>query len=148
MKKLSNFILIISFTLISAISSAQIVYITPGGSGTMDGSSWANALPGNNPGTGGYTRLSDTLRHSVSGTQFWVAEGTYLPCVDNDRTKSFEILQNVSVYGGFAGNETNITARDWKTHQTIFSGNIGYDSLKTDNCHHVVKTTGNNWTQV
>ena len=141
-------ILTISLTIIQANSIGQIVYITPTGSGNMDGSSWTNALPGNNPGIGGYTRLSDTLRHAVSGSQFWVAEGTYLPCMDDDRNKTFEILQNVSVYGGFAGNEMNITARDWKTQQTIFSGNIGDDSLKTDNCYHVIKTTGNNWTQV
>lgn len=128
-----------------AMASAQIVYVSPSGAGTGDGSSWANALNGNDNTSGGYTALADTLRKAAPGTQFWIAQGVYKPCTDNDRDKSFEIRENVYLYGGFAGNETQLSQRDWNAYPTILSGNIGVDSLNTDNSYHVVLTTGPSW---
>ena len=147
MKAFSTSILAILLSVFCAIASAQIVYVSPAGSGLLDGSSWANALPGNNPGTTGYTRLADTLRHAISGTQFWVAEGTYLPCLDNDRLKTFFIKENVSFYGGFQGNESQITERNLSNHHTILSGDIGIpDEISDNTCTVITSYYSNAWT--
>ncbi len=138
-------ILISVFLLVCGPVLSQIVHVTSSGAGTMDGSSWANALPGNSPGSSGYTRLADTLRHAVSGTAFWVAEGTYKPATDNDRNKSFEIIQNVSIFGGFGGTDTTMAQRNIGLHETVFSGNVGVDSLLTDNSYHVLITSGSTY---
>ncbi|HMB89626.1 MAG TPA: T9SS type A sorting domain-containing protein, partial [Rhodothermales bacterium] len=41
-------------------------------------------------------------------------------------------------YGGFLGNETTRNERDWTTHETILSGDIGAPGDATDNVYHVV----------
>lgn len=121
-------------------SNAQIIYVSPNGSGLMDGSSWANTLAGNDTAGNGYTVLADTMRNAGSGTQFWIKAGTYKPSYDNDRNKSFEITENVSIYGGFEGNESSVSERNWEANETVFSGNIGVDSLETDNSFHMAAT--------
>ncbi len=144
--KCKFFLSLILIFLIHGTVLPQIIHVTPSGSGLKDGSSWANALAGNDSAASGYTRLADTMRHAFSGAEFWVAEGAYLPCWDNDRNKAFEIVQNISVYGGFSGMELTTSDRNWQLHQTVFSGNIGLDSLKTDNAYHVFSTAGTGWT--
>lgn len=129
-----------------SIIQAQIVYVTPAGSGLKDGTSWTNALAGNDSAASGYTRLADTLRHALSGAEFWVAEGTYLPCWDNDRNKSFEIRENIRIYGGFSGIELSLQNRNWEAHPSRFSGNIGLGNLNSDNSYHVFLTSGPYWT--
>jgi len=56
------------------------------------------------------------------GTQIWVAKGTYYP--GDDPTMSFKIPDNISVYGGFAGTESELNQRDIKANPTILSGYI------------------------
>ncbi len=123
--------------LATSFGYSQIIHVTPAGSGLKDGSSWANALAGNDSAINGYTLLSDTLRHALSGAEFWVAEGTYLPCWDNDRGKYFDIQENTHLYGGFFGNELILSERNWNSHRSIFSGNIGDLNDSTDNAYHV-----------
>src|SRR5512147_2853980 len=50
-------------------AAGTIVYVDAGASGTGDGSSWANAYPS----------LADALAGAASGTEIWVAKGTYKP---------------------------------------------------------------------
>ncbi len=104
----------------------------PGGNGL----SWVNA----------YDKLQDALNYaSLSpGDQIWVAEGTYYPDegvgqTGNDRTSTFNIPTGVEVYGGFAGDESQLSSRDWETNETILSGDI--DAIpgdNTGNAYHVV----------
>jgi hypothetical protein len=112
----------------------------------MDGSSWVNALAGDSAAGNGYTKLAQALRTATPGMQFWVAQGVYPPATDNDRNKSFEIVQNVSIYGGFQGTEVTLVQRNWTLYQTILSGEIGAANLLTDNSYHVMMTVGGTWT--
>ena len=78
--------------------------------------------------------------------QIWVAEGTYLPSKElssgNARSATFSLLDGVALYGGFAGTETTLEARDWNVHETILSGDIGEIGESADNALTVVTCPG------
>ena len=68
-----------------------------------NGSSWANA----------YTDLQVALGAAFSGDRVLVADGTYKPTVTTDRTISFQLIDGVSILGGYAGyGAANPDARD------------------------------------
>ncbi len=103
--------------------------------GANDGSRWASA----------YLNLQDALNAAVAGDQIWVAEGIYKPDeglvqTPGDRTESFCLINDVAIYGGFAGVETSREQRDWENNVTILSGNIGNTGVPTDNSYHVVSS--------
>ncbi|UCC31578.1 MAG: right-handed parallel beta-helix repeat-containing protein, partial [Phycisphaerales bacterium] len=80
-------------------------YVDDDASSGGDGTSWATA----------YDSLSTALTAAQSGDQVWVAAGTYVG--------NFTLALGVEVYGGFAGNETELTQRDWNANPTILNGN-------------------------
>jgi hypothetical protein len=86
--------------------------------GANNGTSWANA----------YNNLTVALGAAVSGDQIWVADGTYIPGANP--ADGFLIPSGVSVYGGFAGGEATLAARNVATNIAILSGN--------NVCNHVV----------
>jgi len=75
----------------------------------------------------------------MAGNEIWVARGTYYP--DNsglDRSKRFIIPDGVSLYGGFAGTETERDQRDWSVFVTELSGDINRTGNLFGNSHTVV----------
>ncbi|HSH53344.1 MAG TPA: right-handed parallel beta-helix repeat-containing protein, partial [Bacteroidales bacterium] len=120
----------ISFCLFMASSlySQTIVYVNQSASGSNNGTSWADA----------YTNLQDALTSASVGDELWVAAGTYKPTGTTDRNVSFVLLQDLGLYGGFNGTETNREERDWRANETILSGDIGAVGDSTDNSYHVV----------
>ena len=105
-----------------------------------DGCDWTTA----------YKTLQDALADVdlVSGDQIWVAQGTYYPDegagqVNDDRASTFQLVDGVSVYGGFAGTEELLSQRNSNpaTNGTILSGDIGILSDSSDNAHNVVSIT-------
>ena len=109
-----------------------IVYVDAAAGGANDGSSWADA----------YTNLQTALTGAGSGTQIWVARGTYTP--GGLRTSTFQLKDNVELYGGFppGGGDGTMDVRDPWTYTTVLSGEIGDPGLKTDNVYHVVTGSG------
>jgi hypothetical protein len=117
--------------------------------GNGSGDSWNNAVHS----------LSEALRTAKINTaiqQIWVAHGTYYPedkaavtDVNNnpttDRHKSFVLLPNVKMYGGFTGatTETTLNHRNWEVNPTILSGDIGVQGNSSDNVYHVIISSGN-----
>jgi predicted outer membrane repeat protein len=53
--------------------------------------------------------------------EVWVAQGTYRSYLDAP-TDSIKLRPYVSVYGGFAGNETQLSGRDVAAHPTVIDG--------------------------
>ena len=98
-------------------------YVDADASGAGDGSSWADAWPS----------LATALAAVPSGSEVWVAEGTYKPTTGSDRKARFVVPIRVKLYGGFSGVETRRSERDWIKHRTVLSGEIGNQSSQTDN---------------
>jgi hypothetical protein len=121
----------------------NIVYVNQSVVGGLNnGTSWANA----------YRNLYDAmLAPPAQGKmEIWVAKGTYAPRSLSadintfDRNLSFAMRNNLIIYGGFAGNETNIGQRNPKQNETILSGNIQGqgDILDNNNSYHVLTANG------
>ncbi|RMD99648.1 MAG: hypothetical protein D6816_14660, partial [Bacteroidetes bacterium] len=111
--------------------SNNVLYVDTDATGNDDGSSWTDA----------YTDLQDALlqaRYCSNITQIWVAEGTYKPTNTSDRNISFEMVKGVAIYGGFAGTETALSQRNWVTHPTILSGDIGSANYIHDNTYQLI----------
>jgi PKD repeat protein len=116
-------------------------YVDENAGGTNDGTSWQNA----------YTDLQQALSAVVSG-EIWVAAGSYKPGAT--RADTFQLKNNVALYGGFNGTEDTLDQRDPSIHQTILNGDLLGDdyyrfvnghavwSNAGDNSHHVVTGSG------
>ncbi len=117
--------------------SNLVVYVDAGAMGLGNGTSWEDA----------FTSLQDARAEALAGEAIWVAAGTYYPDegavqTDNDRTASFRLKNGVAIYGGFAGDETMLEARDVVANETILSGDIDQGSGNDGNSNHVVDGTG------
>src|SRR5690606_282386 len=98
-------------------------YVDDHASGDHDGSSWPDA----------FTKLQDALVRAKDGDEIWIAAGIYYPDEGIGQTacaqySTFNILPGVSVYGGFAGTETELEERDWEASPTVLSGDIDHES--------------------
>jgi parallel beta-helix repeat protein len=98
-------------TVIVRGTEPKIWYVKEGGAGNRDASDWANAA----------ANLKDIMDIAESGDQVWVAAGTYSP--GGDVTDTFLLKQGLKVYGGFAGGETDLSARNWVSNVTTLNGN-------------------------
>lgn len=123
--------------LILSISSVYAqTYVSFSGSGSMNGSSWANAYPAN--------QLQEAIDNAPIGTQVWVATGLYRTTSSTTRTESFHMRNGVVIYGSFAGTETSLAQRDLsKGLTTTLTGEIGAAGI-SDNSYHVIENTGLN----
>ncbi len=115
---------------------AGIIHVDSTASGSGDGSSWGAA----------YTDLQVALSVAVSGDEIWVATGVYKPTSGADTTATFQLINNVAIYGGFAGSELTRDERDFQLNTTVLSGDIDNND-NADDDGVVVKaadTTGDN----
>jgi parallel beta-helix repeat protein len=110
--------------------AGSILYVKTGVT-NGNGASWVSA----------YADLQDALtvaRTCTAVNQIWVAAGTYYPTSGTDQTISFQLINNVAVYGGFVGTETQLSQRNWVNNPTILSGDIDKDNLlDAQNSYHV-----------
>lgn len=128
------------------------IFVSANATGTNDGSSWANA----------YTDLQDALAVSENdGQEIWIAAGRYIPTTTNNRGIYYVINKlNMSLYGGFAGTETQLSDRVVGTNETILSADLQNNDVNVadflgsytnttrnaDNSYRVISitATGNN----
>jgi len=121
-----------------APSGQPVVYVRAGATGAGDGTSWTDAYP----------ELRLALQAVVPPVELWVAEGTYVPTTDTDRTATFRLISGIALYGGFAGTEITRDERDWQVNLTVLSGEIGNPSDLSDNACHVITGSGTDSTAV
>lgn len=137
MKVKTTALQIISFLILiflSVSANAQVVYVDQSATGTNDGTSWANAYSDLQVGIDAASALSTP----ALPIQVWVAAGTYKPTSSTDRTISFTMRNEVEIYGGFVGNESSLSQRDWRVNQTVLSGDIGTQGVSGDNSQSVI----------
>ncbi|SIT07692.1 gliding motility-associated C-terminal domain-containing protein [Filimonas lacunae] len=132
-----------------ATDANGVLFVKKGGTG--NGSSWANAVG----------EVADALKETAimnavaagKVKQIWVAKGTYYPAypandatgganTNTNRYNSFVLVKDTKIYGGFAGNETDTTGRNFTTNTTILSGDIGTAGTRSDNTYRVVIAAG------
>lgn len=131
-----------------ARNATAVIFVKADAAGNHDGSSWQDA----------FTELQDALAVAQTGDDIWVAAGTYRPDYDpqtqqhtNDRSASFQLIDGVDVYGGFAGDETpgvfDLDDRDLTAHETLLTGDLAGDdndnityseTTRAENAIHVV----------
>lgn len=116
-----------------------VVYvdIANGGSANNDGSSWEKA----------FDDLQDalTLASLKDSCEIWVAKGVYIP--GQTTAATYQLIDDVHIYGGFNGEEVIRPERDVVANKTILSGDVNGDDVTwfqkyEDNVYHVV--TGSN----
>jgi len=142
----------------------NILYVNKAVIGEGIGNSWANAIP----------ELADALvwaqnnkaDFTTTPLQIWVAGGTYKPLyspedgtnfgTDQSRNNAFLMVNNVQLYGGFAGTETILTDRDLSlvANKTTLNGDFNNDDTitgsgstlsignNTENAYHVIVSSG------
>ena len=129
----------------SQSTTRKIIYVNNNlVSGADDGTTWTNAFRTN-------TALQDALNTSCLSNEIWVAAGTYKPssvpieCTgcSGSRDYSFFVKEDIRLFGGFMGNETNFIQSDPIKNQTILSGDVGTPVVNTDNCHNIVTMIDN-----
>lgn len=113
-------------------AQTALIFVDADAIGNNDGSSWTDA----------YNHLQDALDEAKAAFnldhEIWVAEGVYYPDegaghADGDRTEYFRLeYNNVRLYGGFAGGETQRRQRDWQDNPTVLSGDIDQNDTNTD----------------
>lgn len=112
------------------------LYVDVNATGSNNGKTWTDA----------FTDLQDALALAKKGagiiTEIWVADGVYYPTSGTNRSTSFQLVNGVAVYGGFAGGETQLSERDVNNDRAYLSGNIG-GFLNGDNSYQVVVGSGN-----
>jgi PKD repeat protein len=133
--------------LLPAYASAT-VYVDADAPGANDGTSWSDA----------YTDLNNALTSADAFDEIWVAEGSYTPGAA--RSDTFQLRDNIALYGGFAGGETSLGERDSNVHPTILNGDVLGDDYHRfvnghavwsnlgDNSHHIVTGNGTDATAI
>jgi predicted outer membrane repeat protein len=114
----------------AAHADGPVRYAKPGGTG--DCSSWANACT-----------LQTALTGATSGQEIWAATGVYTPTAGADRAATFQLINGVAVYGGFAATETLRTERSPAANVTILSGDIDNDDTQTPIITDTTTVSGN-----
>ncbi len=133
-RNLLNALMLVLFNNLTIPLHAQnVLYVKNNAKGNNSGISWADA----------YTSLQSALDAASNGNQIWVAAGIYYPTEDsNDRQATFQIINDVAVYGGFNGSETLLEDRNWRNNNTILSGDINHDNDLNGNSYSVVTGSG------
>ena len=130
------------------IGSGLPLHVDAGAVGDNSGSSWENA----------FTDLQAALDAAFTATgvpvEIRVAAGTYRPSMLSDpfssdsRRATFQLLNNVALYGGFPPGGGEWETRDVTLHETILSGDIGVPGDDSDNCYSVVRGDGTDATAI
>ena len=134
---LTAFLFLLISYILCASGEAAVRYVDwSATTGANNGTSWDDA----------YIDLQSAIAAALSGDEIWVAAGTYKP--GTLRTSTFQLKNNVAIYGGFNGTEASLSQRNPATNVTILSGDIGTAGNNSDNSYHVVTGSFTNSTAI
>lgn len=89
-----------------------------------------------------FETLEGALAVAEPGYEIWIAAGTYKPTDGTDRKSVYELVEGISILGGFIGGESHASERNAGLNEVILSGDIGVENDMSDNCYHVVRYDG------
>ncbi|MFK5968636.1 MAG: choice-of-anchor D domain-containing protein [Candidatus Marithrix sp.] len=116
--------------------ATEILYVNNAATGYDSGLNWQDA----------FIDVQDALEAArnicPNIKQIWIAQGTYYPTTNNDRDVSFELVNGIKIYGGFAGHEAKLEQQNCTINLTTMSGDIGVKNDNSDNSQHVVTANG------
>ena len=108
-----------SFTVTFALAR---LYVDASATGAGNGRSWTHA----------FTELRDALAYASAGDEIWIARGIYKPSA-TDPAVGFTLAAQLTLRGGFAGDEGDATEADPSVNVTVLSGDIdGDDTVDAD----------------
>ena len=120
-----------------------IVYVATDGDPFADGTNFERA-----------TTFQSALDNYVDEDTIFMKAGSYTPTMSggvvagDPRDATYVLPDNLMIYGGFAGTETSLAARDMTliatTNATIIEGNIGSSDANTDNVKSLFNLPENN----
>ncbi|HEX2901776.1 MAG TPA: choice-of-anchor Q domain-containing protein, partial [Bacteroidia bacterium] len=114
----------------------RVLFVNRIATGANDGTSWADA----------YLDLQAALAEARVNScidTILIAEGTYYPTSTTNRSISYELVNDIEIYGGFpsTGNPW-FPQRDIILHETILSSDIGVQGDPSDNSDVVISCGG------
>ncbi|UCE61514.1 MAG: S8 family serine peptidase [Phycisphaerales bacterium] len=124
-----------------------VLYVDLNATGQGTGLTWADAFTDLQQGLA----MASSLSVPDGDLAIWIAAGTYTPSFRTDpadpRTATFQLVNDVHVYGGFAGDETSLAGRDVRSNVVVLTGDLSGDdgpdfANNAENAYHVV--TGSN----
>jgi parallel beta-helix repeat protein len=88
---------------------ARVYYVNGSYTGsTANGNSWTTP----------FKKLELAIAAATDGDEIWVAKGTYVAPI-SPKSSGYYINNGITIYGGFAGTETSIYARNLELNKTI-----------------------------
>ena len=108
---MKKYLFLITLFLTALVASGATYYVVPGGAGSKNGTSWANAFAD--------VQTAIDSASSDGGGEVWIAKGTY------KHGSEMTMKNNVAIYGGFAGTETSKEERV-EGNNTILDGEGKY----------------------
>ncbi|MEI7831871.1 MAG: Ig-like domain-containing protein [bacterium] len=92
----------------------QVLYVKPDGNDSNDGFTWNTAKQSIQSAINDMDQKYLTTSYYYSSHEIWVAGGTY--------RENLLIKRSIQIYGGFSGNETELSQRNWSVNPTIIDG--------------------------
>ena len=105
--------MLLSFLFLLKVAFPATYYVKKDGSDGNSGTSWSDA----------FLTITKALDKVSYQDVVWVAEGTY------QEGNVLTIPELVWVYGGFSGNESDLSQRDIENHKTIIDGEESYGCI-------------------
>ena len=103
-KSLLMLLAVAALTLLSSPLSADIWYVD--GTTSGDGTSWAQ----------GFETIAEAVADANALDEVWVKAGTYAVA------SQIDVHKPIGIYGGFAGDESERSRRDWANNTTTIDG--------------------------
>lgn len=119
---------------IGCAATTDHVFVNAAATGGNTGASWADA----------FTSIQAAINYAAKCAnvkQIWVARGTYRPSLGTDRERTFRLVGDLALYGGFAGTESALSERNPLVNETALSGDLGVAGNRNDNAFHIITVT-------